>query len=49
VVQGAAGHKGWIGVRLDNKPDWSEVAKIVTRSYRMTAPKRLAALIDPDR
>lgn len=41
------GHKGWIGVRLDAKPDWSEVAAIVTRSYRMTAPKRLAALLGP--
>ena len=39
------GHKGWIGVRLDAGPDWGEVAALVERSYRMTAPKRLAALI----
>ena len=39
------GHKGWIGVRLDDGPDWEEVARLVTRSYRMTAPKRLAAQV----
>lgn len=39
------GHKGWIGVRLDNSPDWTEVAKIVNRSYRLVAPKRLAASV----
>jgi predicted DNA-binding protein (MmcQ/YjbR family) len=39
------GHKGWVGVRLDSKPDWEEVAALVKRSYRLIAPKRLAALI----
>jgi hypothetical protein len=39
------GHKGWIGIRLDNGPDWAEVAALVARSYRMTAPKRLVALV----
>jgi hypothetical protein len=34
------GHKGWIGMRLDNKVDWQEVAEIVKRSYRMTASKK---------
>ena len=37
------GHKGWVGMRLDRKPDWHEVAELVRRSYRLTAPKRLAA------
>jgi predicted DNA-binding protein (MmcQ/YjbR family) len=37
------GHKGWVGVRLDGKSDWDEVAKIVARSYRLVAPKRLRA------
>ncbi len=36
------GSKGWIGMRLDAKPDWNEVAAIVRRSYRLTAPKKLA-------
>ncbi len=39
------GHKGWVGMRLDREPDWDEVAWVVARSYRMIAPKRLAALI----
>jgi hypothetical protein len=39
------GSKGWVGVRLDvGTVDWSEVAEIVVESYRMTAPKKLAAL-----
>jgi predicted DNA-binding protein (MmcQ/YjbR family) len=37
------GHRGWIGVRLDGAPDWDEIAAQVTRSWRLTAPKRLAA------
>ena len=40
------GHKGWIGVRLDVEIDWDDVASLVEESYRMTAPKRLAALLD---
>lgn len=37
------GHKGWVGMRLDRRPDWSEVAELVRRSYRLIAPRRLAA------
>ena len=40
------GHKGWIGMRLDGRPDWKEVELLIRRSYRMTAPKKLAALIE---
>ena len=40
------GHHGWIGVRLDAGIEWDEVADLVEESYRMTAPKRLAALLD---
>jgi len=40
------GHNGWVGVRLDIEIDWDELADIVEESYRMTAPKRLAALLD---
>ncbi|HMR31370.1 MAG TPA: MmcQ/YjbR family DNA-binding protein [Geminicoccaceae bacterium] len=36
------GHKGWVGMRLDREPDWAEVKALVERSYRLTAPKRLA-------
>jgi hypothetical protein len=42
------GHKGWIGFRLDGDTDWDEVGALIRRSYRMTAPKRLGALVDPE-
>ena len=35
------GPRGWVGMRLDDGVDWKEVATLVERSYRMTAPKRL--------
>ena len=38
------GVKGWVGMRLDDAPDWNEVAAFVRRSYRLVAPKRLAAV-----
>jgi hypothetical protein len=31
-------------MRIDDRPDWAEVESLVRRSYRLTAPKRLAAL-----
>ncbi len=37
------GSKGWIGLRLDVEHDWDEVAGLIEDSYRLTAPKRLAA------
>lgn len=41
------GPKGWIGMRLDDDPDWQAVADLVRESYRLIAPKRLAKLVDP--
>jgi hypothetical protein len=40
------GGRGWLGVRIDNSPDWDEVAQIVEDAYRMVAPKKLIALLD---
>jgi hypothetical protein len=40
------GHRGWVGVRLDAATDWDQVADLVEESYRMTAPKKVAALLD---
>jgi predicted DNA-binding protein (MmcQ/YjbR family) len=38
------GARGWIGVRLDRPDvDWAEIARFVAVSYRLVAPKRLAA------
>ena len=39
------GYHGWVGMWLDI--DWDEVADLVEESYRMTAPKRLSARIEP--
>ena len=40
------GHRGWIGVRLDRKPDWNQVADLCEDAYRAVAPARLAALLE---
>jgi hypothetical protein len=37
------GVKGWIGVRLDGKPDWKALAQLLRDAYRLTAPKTLIA------
>lgn len=39
------GPSGWIGVYLDRSPDWNEIADLLQDSYRLTAPKRLCALL----
>jgi predicted DNA-binding protein (MmcQ/YjbR family) len=40
------GSKGWVGLRLDvGEVDWDEVEELVTHSYRLVAPKRLAAVL----
>ena len=40
------GPRGWVALRLDvGEPDWVEVAELIKGSYRLTAPKRLAASI----
>jgi len=40
------GPKGWVGVWLDKSPDWATLEGLVQDAYRMTAPKRLVALLD---
>ncbi|MEX0751083.1 MAG: MmcQ/YjbR family DNA-binding protein [Dehalococcoidia bacterium] len=40
------GPKGWLGLYLDaGVIDWDEVESLLIDSYRMIAPKRLAALV----
>jgi predicted DNA-binding protein (MmcQ/YjbR family) len=36
------GGKGWVGVRLDRRTDWEEVAGLIATSYCLIATKRLA-------
>ena len=41
-------HRGWVALRLDvGGVDWDEVSELVACSYRLTAPKRLAAMVPP--
>jgi predicted DNA-binding protein (MmcQ/YjbR family) len=39
------GHHGWVGIWLDRHVDWAQIAELVRESYRMTAPKRLLAVM----
>jgi hypothetical protein len=45
-VPAYVGHNGWVGINLTAATDWDELADLVTESYRMTAPKRLANLLE---
>jgi predicted DNA-binding protein (MmcQ/YjbR family) len=47
-VPAYVGPKGWVGMRLDRRPNWDEVALLVRRSYRLVAPKKLAGLVAPE-
>ena len=42
---------GWgrnaLGVDIDDRTDWDELRELVTESYCVMAPKKLAALVDP--
>jgi hypothetical protein len=40
------GPSGWVGIWLDRNPDWSEVKELMKDSYRLVAPKKLAALLE---
>lgn len=40
------GHRGWIGVVLDTRPDWKLVAALVEQAYRQVAPAKLLARLD---
>jgi hypothetical protein len=43
------GVKGWIGVRIDRKPDWRIIAGLVTEAYREVASPRLIATLEASR
>ncbi|GGN42104.1 phosphoribosylglycinamide formyltransferase [Actinoplanes campanulatus] len=40
------GHRGWLGVRLDRDPDWSEIAELCEDAFRTVAPKTLITRLD---
>jgi hypothetical protein len=33
------GHLGWVGIRLDRNPDWSEIARVIGEAYETRAAK----------
>lgn len=39
------GSRGWVGMRIDRKPDWALVARLVEQAYREVAPPRLQVSI----
>ena len=41
------GPRGWVGYYVDlGHEDWDEVGELIVESYRLAAPKRLAAALD---
>jgi hypothetical protein len=42
------GPQGWTGVYLDGNTDWIALTVLVRDAYRVTAPKKLAALVPDD-
>ena len=40
------GHRGWLGVRLNDGVDWDELAGIVEDAYCAVAPQKLVAELD---
>ncbi len=42
-VPAYVGKAGWIGVALDGRVDWDQVAALLEQSWRLVAPKKLAA------
>lgn len=41
------GHKGWVGARLDAGLDWEELADLIEQSFRLIAPRSVAAKLSP--
>lgn len=43
------GPRGWMGLRLDvGEVDWEEVTELITHSYVMVAPRKLAEAVGVD-
>ncbi len=42
------GPSGWVGVRLDKRPDWGVVEGLLLEGYRLVAPKRALKQLDGD-
>jgi hypothetical protein len=40
------GGRGWVGVRVDVRPDWDEIADMCVEAYRVVAPAKLVRQLD---
>ena len=40
------GPSRWLGIDLNSKTDWDEIAELMESSYRRTAPTKLVAQLD---
>jgi len=40
------GARGWLGVRLEGHVEWGEIAGFMADAYRMTATKKMIALME---
>ena len=50
-VAAYVGRFGWLTMDVPKKPtkaDWDEIAELITTSYRLIAPKRLAKQVGPE-
>jgi len=41
------GPRGWVGVRIDRRPNWTLIAAVVKQAYRVVAPPRLREAVGP--
>jgi predicted DNA-binding protein (MmcQ/YjbR family) len=41
TIAAYVGKHGWVDMKLDPKPDWTEIEQLIVDSYRMIAPKKL--------
>ncbi len=48
-VPPSVGPSGWVGIYLDADTDWDELADLLRDSWRMTAPKKLIAMLEDRR
>jgi predicted DNA-binding protein (MmcQ/YjbR family) len=42
------GPRGWLGIVLDTKPDWNEVARLLAVAYRFVATAKLRQRLEAD-
>jgi hypothetical protein len=42
------GKGGWVGIYLDDAPDWDAISDILREAYRRIAPKRLLTKLAPE-